>query len=110
MTTVRQKLEQQYEKLIHKFPELETNQMHLGSGSHPDFKVWEEIKNKVGNDNLDKFKRLKFILTRWEIVEIKEPHNELLEVNSLLQQYKMYGLAKLFREEIKLTTKKDGLR
>lgn len=98
MKTVKQKLQEQYKKIVDKFPELIANQMHLGSGNHPNFKVWEETSLKVSKDTLEKYKTLRYILNFWEADEASDVKNKTLDY--LLKQNKMYNLAKLLREEI----------
>lgn len=98
MKTVKQKLQEQYKKIVDKFPELIANQMHLGSGNHPNFKVWEETSLKVSKDTLEKYKTLRYILNFWEADEASDVKNKTLDY--ILKQNKMYNLAKLLREEI----------
>lgn len=98
MKTVKQKLQEQYKKIVDKFPELIANQMHLGSGNHPNFKVWEETSLKVSKDTLEKYKTLRYILNFWDADEASDVKNKTLDY--ILKQNKMYNLAKLLREEI----------
>ncbi len=98
MKTVKQKLEGQYKKIVDKFPELIANQMHLGSGNHPNFKVWEETSSKVSTDTLEKYKTLRYILNAWNTDEASDEKNKRLDY--IFKQNKMYNLAKLLREEI----------
>lgn len=98
MKTVKQKLQEQYKKIVDKFPELIANQMHLGSGNHPNFKVWEETSLKVSKDTLEKYKTLRYILNFWDADEASDVKNKTLDY--LLKQNKMYNLAKVLRQEI----------
>ena len=99
MKTIKQKLEQQLKKLVEKFPELETYKMYLGSNSHPNFKVFEETRNKVGFSTLDKFQKLKYILNTWNCIEKDNPDLVKLTMDSIFKQNKMYNFAKALREE-----------
>ena len=84
---------------LKKFPELETYKMYLGSNSHPNFKVFEETRNKVGFSTLDKFQKLKYILNTWNSIEKDNPDLVKLTMDSIFKQNKMYNFAKALREE-----------
>ena len=98
MKTVKQKLEEQYKKIVDKFPELVLNQMHLGSGNHPNFKIWEETSLKVSRDTLEKYKTLRHILNVWNADKVSDVKNKRLDY--IFKENKMYNLAKLLIEEI----------
>ena len=98
MTKVKQKIEKQLKKIVDKFPELVLNQMHLGSGNHPNFKVWEETSLKVSRNTLEKYKTLRHILNVWNADQISDVKNKRLDY--IFKENKMYNLAKLLREEI----------
>ena len=98
MRKVKQKLEQQLKKIVNKFPELVTNQMHLGSGNHPNIEAWKQTALKVSTDTLNKYRTLRYVLNFWNADEASDVKNKTLDY--LLKQNKMYNLAKLLREEI----------
>lgn len=98
MTKVKQKLEQQLKKIVDKFPELVTNQMHLGVGGHPNIEAWKQTALKVSTDTLNKYRTLRFILNVWNADEVSDVKNKRLDY--IFKENKMYNLAKLLREEI----------
>jgi hypothetical protein len=91
MKTVKQKLENQLKKIVNKFPDLVTNQMHLGVGEHPNTEIWKQTALKVSTDILNKYRTVRYILNVWNSDETK--------LDYVLKENKMYNLAKLLREE-----------
>ena len=93
MKTIKQKLENQLKKIVNKFPDLVTNQMHLGVNGHPNIEIWKQTALKVSTDVLNKYRTLRYILNVWNSDETK--------LDYVLKENKMYNLAKLLREEKK---------
>jgi hypothetical protein len=93
MKTIKQKLENQLKKIVNKFPDLVTNQMHLGVSGHPNIEIWKQTALKVSTDVLNKYRTLRYILNVWNSDETK--------LDYVLKENKMYNLAKLLREEKK---------
>jgi hypothetical protein len=93
MKTVKQKLENQFKKIVIKFPDLVTNQMHLGVAGHPNIEIWKQTALKVSTDILNKYRTLRYVLNVWNSDETK--------LDYVLKENKMYNLAKLLREEKK---------
>jgi hypothetical protein len=93
MKTVKQKLENQLKKIVNKFPDLITNQMHLGVGGHPNIEIWKQTALKISTDILNKYRTLRYVLNVWNSDETK--------LDYVLKENKMYNLAKLLREEKK---------
>lgn len=93
MKTVKQKLENQLKKIVNKFPDLVTNQMHLGVCGHPNIEIWKQTALKVSTDILNKYRTVRYILNVWNSDETK--------LDYVLKENKMYNLAKLLREEKK---------
>jgi len=102
MKTVKQKLKQQLKRIVDKFPDLETNQVYMGSKYHSGsntFSAYQETCFKVGHDTIMKYKNLKYILDIWN--SDKSTADKNFELLHQLTINKMYGLANLLSQEIK---------
>lgn len=102
MKTVKQKLEQQLKTIVDEFPDLETNQVYMGSQYHSGsntFKAYQETCFKVGDEKIIKYKNLKHILNIWNSDKLSADKNS--ELLYIMRNNKMYGLANLLSKEIK---------
>ena len=104
MTTVKQKLEKKLSKWEKQFPELITNQMHLGTKDHPSIDLWNETSNLVGTVILHSWRKLKYLLNVWNTLESYDPYDPrmvYMNINSYLRQNDMGYYARLFEKEFK---------
>jgi len=102
MKTVKQKLEQQLKRIVDEFPDLETNQVYMGSKYHSGsntFKAYQETSFKFGHEKVMKYKNLKHILDIWNSDKLPADKNSELLYQMTIN--KMYGLANLLSQEIK---------
>ena len=97
MKTVRERVENFVTELEKKYPSLITNQMDLGTGSHPDLDKYIWTEKQVGDDKLQKWKKFKYILKVWN--EVDNGVKPIWDINYLFRTYGFYHYDKLLREE-----------
>jgi len=101
MKTVKQKLEEKLVKLEKQFPELVSNQMHLGTKDHPNYNAWLETSAKVGMLTLRKWRNLKYILSVWNSIDPTNLRKIYLEITSYLRGHDMSYYSRLLETELK---------
>lgn len=95
---LKTKIEKRIKALEIKHPELLSGQVTLGSKDHPDFKAFQHAHMVVGMMTIDKYRRLKFIVKKWN--ECQTPRQILLDIGYLFRQSKYYNYAKQLKQEV----------